>query len=146
MYNHNDLKRPLVLLPMKYLEEVRSAPQTKLSLPAHINKVSYFMQIYKSKESWLMIFLEIIRLPHRWSSVRRGSTTYSQARPESSTEQSHPAYAGAVHHSLSKRHAGMLCMDRSKNLCNNHADIRAHVGTSDGGRGIMRRRMAAEVP
>lgn len=52
MHNGNDIKRPLVILPMKYLEEVRSAPQTKLSLPAHVNKVSYFTQAYQSKESY----------------------------------------------------------------------------------------------
>lgn len=39
MLNHVDFLSPLVILPPKYLEEVRSAPQTKLSFPLSLEKV-----------------------------------------------------------------------------------------------------------
>ncbi|KAK3375568.1 cytochrome P450 [Lasiosphaeria ovina] len=39
MRNPIDSKRPLVILPFKYLDEVRSAPQNKLSLPLQLDKV-----------------------------------------------------------------------------------------------------------
>ncbi|KAH6627324.1 cytochrome P450 [Chaetomium tenue] len=38
MLNHVDFQSPLVILPPKYLEEVRSAPQTKLSFPLSLEK------------------------------------------------------------------------------------------------------------
>lgn len=38
MRNPIDSKRPLVILPFKYLDEVRSAPQNKLSLPLQLDK------------------------------------------------------------------------------------------------------------
>ncbi|KAK3296554.1 cytochrome P450 [Chaetomium fimeti] len=38
MFNHVDFQSPLVILPPKYLEEVRSAPQTKLSFPMSLEK------------------------------------------------------------------------------------------------------------
>lgn len=41
MLNHVDFGNPLVILPPKYLEEVRSAPQTKLSFPLSLEKVCF---------------------------------------------------------------------------------------------------------
>jgi hypothetical protein len=45
MFNHVDFGNPLVILPPKYLEEVRSAPQTKLSFPLSLEKVCFRMSI-----------------------------------------------------------------------------------------------------
>lgn len=39
MRNPTDRHRPIAILPFKYLEEVRRAPENRLSLPLHLEKV-----------------------------------------------------------------------------------------------------------
>lgn len=43
--NHADPSRPFVFLPVRYMEEVRNAPQDKLSLPLYTEKVGLFFRI-----------------------------------------------------------------------------------------------------
>ena len=40
IYNASDPPRPIAVLPMKYLEEVKHAPQSKLSFPLALDKVA----------------------------------------------------------------------------------------------------------
>lgn len=41
MRNPLEKDRPIVILPFKYLEEVRRAPDSRLSLPKHLEKVRF---------------------------------------------------------------------------------------------------------
>lgn len=39
LQNVADPKRPIVVLPLRYIEEVKDAPKSKISLPAYFDKV-----------------------------------------------------------------------------------------------------------
>lgn len=39
-FAHNETHRPLVFVPVRYLEELRNAPQDKLSLPEYTERAS----------------------------------------------------------------------------------------------------------
>jgi len=44
--NASDPKRPVAILPLRYLEEVKNAPQSQLSLPLFITKVPLSNRIH----------------------------------------------------------------------------------------------------
>ncbi|KXX79930.1 Ent-kaurene oxidase [Madurella mycetomatis] len=44
MRNASDPKRPVAILPLRYLEEVRNAPQSKLSFPLFMEKTDHVLQ------------------------------------------------------------------------------------------------------
>ena len=44
-FAHNETDRPFVFVPVQYLEEVRNAPQDKLSLPEYTERASILSHV-----------------------------------------------------------------------------------------------------
>lgn len=65
--NAGDPTRPLVFLPLQYMEEVRNAPQDRLSLPLYTEKAGHpFIQVFPTQFLYRSdrIFLGLYSEPH----------------------------------------------------------------------------------
>jgi hypothetical protein len=55
MRNLVDDKRPLVILPLKYLEEVKNAPQDKLSFALFVEKVMHTLAQWRTRKALIRV-------------------------------------------------------------------------------------------
>jgi hypothetical protein len=81
--NASDPRRPVAILPLRYLEEVKNAPQSKLSFPLFMEKVvegSLRMRAARYSNQGVLLGFGYQR--HLWPRDDGGSTNHRQDGPE----------------------------------------------------------------